>query len=206
MNFKNYIKDHWFVLGIQLGTMAVLQGVCLLFRAPFALQVFLLLAECLSGIGILFCDYKRKQRFYTQMKNQQKNLKEKYLLMEMLEEPEFLEGQIFCQTMREMQKSMNDEIFGQIRRNNAFKRYVETWVHEVKLPISSIRLMLHEYRGESGRALKEQISRIESHVEQVLYYLRSEVPEKDYLIQKYSLKELTDRTIAEHKDLSLIHI
>lgn len=207
MNFKNYIKDHWFVLGIQLGTMAVLQGVCLLFRAPFALQVFLLLAECLSGIGILFCDYKRKQRFYTQMKNQQKNLKEKYLLMEMLEEPEFLEGQIFCQTMREMQKSMNDEIFGQIRRNNAFKRYVETWVHEVKLPISSIRLMLHEYRGESGRALKEQISRIESHVEQVLYYLRSEVPEKDYLIQKYSLKELTDRTIAEHKDsLILNHI
>ena len=207
MNFKNYIKDHWFVLGIQLGTMAVLQGVCLLFCTPFALQVFLFWAQCLSGAGILFCDYKRKQRFYTQMKNQQKNLKEKYLLMEMLEEPEFLEGQIFCQTMREMQKSMNDEIFGQIRRNNAFKRYVETWVHEVKLPISSIRLMLHEYRGESGRALKEQISRIESHVEQVLYYLRSEVPEKDYLIQKYSLKELTDRTIAEHKDsLILNHI
>ena len=100
MNFKNYIKDHWFVLGIQLGTMAVLQGVCLLFCTPFALQVFLFWAQCLSGAGILFCDYKRKQRFYTQMKNQQKNLKEKYLLMEMLEEPEFLEGQIFCQTMR----------------------------------------------------------------------------------------------------------
>lgn len=125
--------------------------------------------------------------------------------MEMLEEPEFLEGKIFCQVMQEMEKSMNDEIFGQIRRNNEFKRYVETWVHEVKLPIASIRLMLHEHRSEVSRALKEQVSRIESDVEQVLYYLRSEVPEKDYLIQKYSLKERTDRAIADNKDSLIFH-
>ena len=58
--------------------------------------------------------------------------------------------------------------------------YIETWVHEVKLPIASIRLILHEYKGTSARTLKEQMGRIESYVEQVLYYLRSEVPEKDY--------------------------
>lgn len=39
----------------------------------------------------------------------------------------------------------------------------------------------------------------------MLYYLRSEVPEKDYLIQKYSLKERTDRAIADNKDSLIFH-
>lgn len=127
-------------------------------------------------------------------------LEEKYLLLEMLKRPEFLEGQILYDNLVLMGKSMNDEIFRQVRKNNAFKRYIETWVHEVKLPIASIRLMLHDYRGESARTLKEQVGRIESYVEQVLYYLRSEVPEKDYMISGYSLKAVTDRVIAENKD------
>ena len=147
-----------------------LEGVLLLFHAAFALQMFFLFVELLALFGVLFYDYGRKRQFYAHMEGQMETLKEKYLLMEMLEEPEFLEGKIFCQVMQEMEKSMNDEIFGQIRRNNEFKRYVETWVHEVKLPIASIRLMLHEHRSEVSRALKEQVSRIESDVEQVLYH------------------------------------
>ena len=125
--------------------------------------------------------------------------------MEMLEKPEFLEGQIFYNVLSEMQKSMNDEIFVQIRKNNEFKRYIETWVHEVKLPIASIRLILHEYKGTSARILKEQMGRIESYVEQVLYYLRSEVPEKDYRIAPHSLKKLTDQSVSENRDSLILN-
>ena len=125
--------------------------------------------------------------------------------MEMLEKPEFLEGQIFYNVLSEMQKSMNDEIFVQIRKNNEFKRYIETWVHEVKLPIASIRLILHEYKDTSARTLKEQVGRIESYVEQVLYYLRSEVPEKDYRIAPHSLKKLTDQSISENRDSLILN-
>ncbi len=122
--------------------------------------------------------YNRKKGFYRELEQKLQQLEEKYLLMEMLEKPEFLEGQILYDVVSEMQKSMNDEIFVQIRKNNEFKRYIETWVHEVKLPIASIRLILHEYKGTSARTLKEQVGRIEGYVEQVLYYLRSEVPEE----------------------------
>ena len=123
----------------------------------------------------------------------------------MLEKPEFLEGQILYDVVSEMQKSMNDEIFVQIRKNNEFKRYIETWVHEVKLPIASIRLILHEYKGTSARTLKEQVGRIEGYVEQVLYYLRSEVPEKDYRIAPHSLKKLTNQCISENRDSLILN-
>ena len=120
--------------------------------------------------------------------------------MEMLRQPEFLEGKLFYETMVQMEKSMNDEIYGQIRKNNEFKQYIETWVHEIKLPIASMRLLLKDYRGGSARTLKEQLARTESYVEQVLYYLRSQVPEKDYVIQEYSLRTVTDHVIGENKD------
>lgn len=207
MNIKSYIKDHLPILGIWGISVIVTQGILLLFHGEAALQVFILAVE-ITGVGAAVgYDYGRKQKFYAHMKGQLEGLKEKYLLMEMVEKPEFLEGQIFYSTMEEMEKSMNDEIFEQIRKNNEFKRYVETWVHEVKLPIASIRLLLHDYRGENSRALKEQTARVESYVEQVLYFLRSEVPEKDYVIQEYSLKDLTNQVIGDNKDsLILNHI
>ena len=62
-----------------------------------------------------------------------------------------------------------------------------------------MRLLLKDYRGGSARTLKEQLARTESYVEQVLYYLRSQVPEKDYVIQEYSLRTVTDHVIGENK-------
>ena len=100
----------------------------------------------------------------------------------------FLEGRILYDTADQMGKAMGDQIFAQQRKNNAFKQYVEAWIHEVKLPIASMRLLLHKDKGENSRVMKEQVARMDSYVEQVLYYLRSQVPEKDYVIREYSLK------------------
>ena len=50
----------------------------------------------------------------------------------------FLEGRILYDTADQMGKAMGDQIFAQQRKNNAFKQYVEAWIHEVKLPIASI--------------------------------------------------------------------
>ena len=36
-------------------------------------------------------------------------------------------------------------------------------------------LLLHKDRGENSRVMKEQVARMDSYVEQVLYYLRSQI-------------------------------
>ncbi len=177
MSIKRYLKDHGVCILIFLICMGITEGIFLLFNLSITLQIFVLIVLFLGIFAAGIYDYKRKKSFYQELEQKLQKLEEKYLLMEMLEKPEFLEGQIFYDVLLEMQKSMSDEIFIQIRKNNEFKRYIETWVHEVKLPIASIRLILHEYKGTSARTLKEQVGRIEGYVEQVLYYLRSEVPE-----------------------------
>ena len=205
MSIKGYLKDHGICILIFLIGMGITEGIFLLFNLSMTLQIFALAVLFLGLLAAGIYDYSRKKGFYRELEQKLQQLEEKYLLMEMLEKPEFLEGQIFYNVLSEMQKSMNDEIFVQIRKNNEFKRYIETWVHEVKLPIASIRLILHEYKDTSARTLKEQVGRIESYVEQVLYYLRSEVPEKDYRIAPHSLKKLTDQSISENRDSLILN-
>lgn len=205
MSIKGYLKDHGICILIFLIGMGITEGIFLLFNVSITLQIFVLTVLFLGLLAAGIYDYSRKKGFYRELEQKLQQLEEKYLLMEMLEKPEFLEGQIFYNVLSEMQKSMNDEIFVQIRKNNEFKRYIETWVHEVKLPIASIRLILHEYKGTSARILKEQMGRIESYVEQVLYYLRSEVPEKDYRIAPHSLKKLTDQSVSENRDSLILN-
>lgn len=205
MSIKKYLKDHGICILIFLVCFGITEGIFLLFDLSITLQIFVLTVLSLGILTAGIYDYNRKKIFYHDLEQKLQKLKEKYLLMEMLEKPEFLEGQIFYDVLSEMQKSMNDEIFVQIRKNNEFKRYIETWIHEVKLPIASIRLILHEYKGASARTLKEQVGRIESYVEQVLYYLRSEVPEKDYRIAPHSLKAFTDLSISENRDSLILN-
>lgn len=200
MNGKNYVKDHGMILIIWALQAGIVESILWMFHAILQVQVFVFVVQGIAVFGILFYDFSRKKTFYREMEQKLNALEEKYFLMEMLKRPEFLEGELFYDTMVQMEKSMNDEIYRQIRKNNEFKQYIETWVHEIKLPIASMRLLLKDYRGSSARTLKEQLARTESYVEQVLYYLRSQVPEKDYVIQEYSLRRITDRVISENKD------
>jgi signal transduction histidine kinase len=78
------------------------------------------------------------------------------------------------------------------------------WIHEVKLPIASSTLMLHNNKPDSNKKIKEQINRIENYVEQVLYFVRSENIEKDYLIRTYNLEEIVNKVIRKNKESLLL--
>lgn len=200
MSWKVYFKDQKFLILAGLLSAVICQMVLFLFQAKPELQIFIFVLQMAGMWTGLFWDYHRKKGFYENLQKRLDSFQEKYLIQEMIKRPDFLEGKILWDVLAEMGKAMNDEIFRQIRKNQDFKRYVETWVHEVKLPIASMGLMLHKERGEQARLLKEQVNRIDEYVEQVLYYLRSRVPQKDYVIKEYSLGEIINRTIAKHKD------
>ena len=184
MKRSEYIKDCWRVIFLWLFTAGLLQILLYLFQVKKELMILAAGIQILGLAGMLLWEYRRKNRFYRELGDKMENLEEKYLIPEMIKAPDFLEGRILYDTVEQMGKAMSDEIFAQQRKNNAFKQYVEAWIHEVKLPIASMGLLLHKDRGENSRVMKEQVARMDSYVEQVLYYLRSQMPEKDYVIRR----------------------
>ncbi len=65
--------------------------------------------------------------------------------------------------------------------------YYTLWVHQIKTPISSMRLKLQNEDTPLARWLRLDLSRIEAYVEMVLAYLRLDSPSSDYVIKECDL-------------------
>ena len=76
--------------------------------------------------------------FYNSLLTNIKNLDQKYLLIEFINKPEFYEGQIFYEILYETNKAYIENLNNYKKNINSYKEYVEAWIHEVKLPISTI--------------------------------------------------------------------
>ena len=100
--------------------------------------------------------------------------------------------------LRQTTKSMNDDIADYRRMNTEYQDYIETWIHEIKIPISCIDLICENNKGEMASGVKAELSRIDGYVEQALYYARSTNLEKDYMIREIKLDQLVKGTLKKY--------
>lgn len=50
-----------------------------------------------------------------------------------------------------------------------YREYIESWVHEIKLPITALELMVQKEEPKKKNRLMEELERIDNYVEQVLF-------------------------------------
>jgi|LGVE01.1.fsa_nt_gb signal transduction histidine kinase len=75
--------------------------------------------------------------------------------------------------------------------------YYTRWVHQIKTPISGMRLLLQE--EEMNRIILEQeLFKIEQYVEMVLQYLRLDYMQSDLLLKDYSLLDIVKKVVKKH--------
>ena len=205
MKLTNYLKDKLVHLSLFFCLLISIEIVLILFDTVYTLHIFIHFLLILFAIIIILYDYNRKKSFYNDMKNKLDSLDDKFLIIEMLERPTFIEGKYLYDSLVDICKSMNDKIEEYVRTSNELKRYIETWVHEIKIPIFALKLLIHNHHDKASRKLKSQLIKIDSYVEQVLYYIRSEVPQNDYIIGQYSLKKIVDSSINANKDSLILN-
>ena len=202
MRLKDYIKDNIVNISIYLVTLIILFLFFRILKLSTEAFICTYIILVLFGILIFVYNYNRKNKFYNELTKQLGNLDKKYIITELLEKPDFLEGQIFYNSLYEINKTMNEEIKKYKLSLEEFKEYIEMWVHEVKLPLSSILLMT--YKKDDISKVIEPTKRIENFVEQVLYYARSENAEKDYIIKECDLKEIINKAIKKNKEIFIL--
>ena len=96
------------------------------------------------------------------------------------------------------------------RRYTDLVEYYTVWAHQIKTPISSLRLQLQqEEDGPRRRELMEGVQQIEQYVEMVLCYLRLDAEVTDYVIRVCSLDDVLRQAIRKfasqfiHKKIKL---
>lgn len=73
--------------------------------------------------------------------------------------------------------------------------YYTVWVHQIKTPIASMRLMLQGEDSELCMELKAELQKIEQYVEMVLCYLRLDAESTDYVLAKYELDMIVRQAV-----------
>ncbi len=149
---------------------------------------------------ILFVPYFRKKKFYNDLLANISLLDKSYLVLETLSKPEFYEGELLYQALYEINKSMNENVRLIEEHLQNFKEYIEMWIHEVKIPLSTLVLISNNHKEQFDTKTKLQLKRLEDYIEQVLYYARCENAEKDYLIKEIDLSKVIKNVGLKNMD------
>ena len=147
-------------------------------------------------------DWYRKKKYFKIITERVKDLKEPWLIAELLPVSYTIEDEIYQELLRKVGSSAIEEIHKIEDEQKEYEDYIEQWIHEVKTPITSIHLMLENRISENPglkRDLNVELSRLENDVELALYYARSEQIYRDYLIQKLNVRKVLLKVVNKNR-------
>lgn len=199
MRLFDFFKEHFFFLFSYLFFVLLFFHFFWLLHVETAFLFLFLIVFCLFGFCWFFYYFWKKKQFYDSFFEILNKLDQKYLVHEMDVVPNSFETKKLMEILYEVDKSMKEQIQKIYQTNQDFRDYIELWIHEIKIPLANLVLMTHNKENDERKILK-QLHRMEDYIEQVLYYVRSEMVEKDYFIQSYSLKKLVSSVVKKNKD------
>lgn len=204
MKLSEYLKDKIYFIIIRLMVIFILNLLFIAFKSESSLIISVSFIIIIESILVLMIDYFRKKNFYTSLIQKLEELDKKYLILEMMSRPSFYEGKILYDTIYETDKSMIENVNEYLSNIEDFKDYIEMWIHEVKIPISSLVLMSHNHKELNNTYINE-VKKLNDYVDQVLYYVRSNYAENDYIIKENNLDKIIKDVILKNKDELLLN-
>lgn len=169
----------------------------------FSTVLLILSVWTLILLAGLFLTYWQRDRQMRQLLDMAGQLSERYLISEVMELPAQAEDQVYYRLLKMAGKSMLEQI-GEIRRERQeYKEYIEQWIHEIKTPITAMKLLCENHRTDWTKELLMELEKTNRFTEQALYYARSEHTEKDYSVRKMALIQVVHQAIADNKYLLL---
>lgn len=195
MKIKDFFRMEYAQILIHFIFLGLLEVLLFIFEVNYFLMIYLLLIGLILE-GVYLCQrYIKKYRYYKNVKTKLDMMEQKCMITEMLELPDFEEGEFLYETLQMCNKSMNDEILKYKTEAAGYREYIEMWIHEVKTPLAAAKLILENHPSEITQAMDEEMQQINYYLEQALYYARSNSVEKDYLVKELSLKEVVENAV-----------
>ena len=111
---------------------------------------------------------------------------------------DFIEEQ-YQQVIRELNHALTAKIAEEEKIKGNREDYYTLWVHQIKTPISALRLLLQsDDLPKNAFAMEQELFKIEQYAEMVLQYLRLESLSCDLLLQEYSVYNLVKQAVKKY--------
>ncbi len=200
MKFTCFFKDKIFYIISLILLLIFTELIFYIFKVNKYVVIYVTFFVIFLFILILVVEYLRKRAFYNKFKQNLSNLDRKNLILELIKRPNFLDGKILYDSIDDIVRYMSDEINKYKYMGEEYREYIELWVHEIKTPIASSKLIIENNRNKITESIDEELNKINDFIEQVLYYAKSSVVEKDYIIKENILQNIINNVIKKNKN------
>jgi signal transduction histidine kinase len=128
-------------------------------------------------------------------------LPEKYLLGEVLPPPTDLIERRYYEVIKQISRSAVDIADRTRREKEEYCAYVESWIHEIKTPLTACSLILAN--GGDVRKLKAELKRADNLTESILYYARMRTAEKDMQVTTFNVAGTIEEAVKSQMELMI---
>ncbi|MCM1263546.1 MAG: sensor histidine kinase [Butyrivibrio sp.] len=201
MSGKQYLKNQIPVILVNFMGLLALSLFLLAADNPFQTVLLIFIVWLIILAAYLSSVYFMQKRRLNKLLDMASQLEERYLIAEIMATPEKADWQVFYQLMKMAEKSMLEQIGEVQAERKEYKEYIEQWIHEVKTPITAMRLLCENNHSPFSREILAELENINQYAEQALYYARSEHAEKDYSIREINLSDIVHSAVADNKYL-----
>ena len=190
MRLSDYLKDK--LINIFIFIITIMLIFIFLYNSNLNIYyiIFIDMIVIFGGTINFFVDFFKKKIYYDNFKKTYAELDEKVYVTQLIKKPHFIEGRILYDTLKSNEYYSNNAIASYNMKVEEYQSYIETWVHEVKTPISTAKLIIENNKNYITISIADEIDKIDNYVEQVLYFAKSGNLEKDYNIRRVSLKQM----------------
>lgn len=203
MKLSEYIKDKInYILALAIYIIIIstyLKAINLtyltIFIVIFITFTFFILAFLLS--------YYKTSKYLRNIEKTMDKLPEKYLITEILQKPRSAEKLAYYRILKRANKSMLENVTDIKEKQKDYKEYIESWVHEIKIPITSAKLLCENNKSDITNKIDEDIEEVNNYVEQALFYARMDQVSNDFMIREISLNEVIKNVLARNKKIMI---
>lgn len=198
MSIIEFIKERMIFLIINLIMFLLVAILMKIVKVSINIILILFLIWFGPILIYMFLEFIKYRRYLNNLINTVENLDRKYLLPEVIEEPRFQEARIINDVLKQCNKSMHEKVKHYKDEQIEYREYIETWVHEIKTPIASAKLILENDNSNLSERINYEMKRVEGFIEQILYYARSSDVSKDYIIKEFSLISVVMKSVKSN--------
>ena len=165
--------------------------------------IFLLLGSvCMVTVISMLLDWYLISKRLQKLRQLMDSLSEAYLIGEMLGRPRNPIEYEYYQIMKTMSHSAIGAVEQARRETEDYYDFVESWVHEIKTPLTATSLLLAN--NAKPKAIQRELRRADNLTETILTYARLRTIQNDLQIGRVCLRDLCDQALREEMELLIV--
>ena len=196
MRFINFLEEKIIYIIFQITYLFTIFLFLKILNVNIYIIILFIFILIIYNIIYLTITYHKELKEYRKIIKLVDEIEEKYLISTIINKPTNIENKAYYYALKQACKAMNDKIDNLENKHRDFQEYIESFVHEIKNPISALSLTFDNNKDEDS---KEEIDKIENLIDQMLYYARVENVEKDYFVKEIKINDLIHPIILNYK-------